>query len=150
MPPKARPTQAAVPAPAAPVPPACHTCGPNHTVATWDHSISPEHFPGLAAVNAASSSVFGDDNVENPPVLISPIKQQTRNAAPGINKQSDIDVWGLSDAKILGKSSFIKYLVHWVEWMAYLYSYRGCKDYLEVWCIWPLWSNPPMEIPCKW
>jgi len=61
---------------------------------------------------SSPSSVFGDDNVENPPVLISPIKRRTRNAAPGINKQSDIDVWGLSDAEILGKSSFIKYLVH--------------------------------------
>ena len=108
MPPKARPTQAA------PVPPARRTRGPNRTLAvtTRDHSISPENFPGLAAVNAASSSVFGDDNVENPPVLISPIKRRTRNAALGINKQSDIDVWGLSDAEILGKSSFIKYLVH--------------------------------------
>ena len=51
MPPKARPTQAA------PVPPARRTRGPNRTlaVATRDHSISPENFPGLAAVNAASS-----------------------------------------------------------------------------------------------
>jgi len=104
MAPKVRPTQAAavVPAPAAPVQQARRTRAPNRTAVTRDHSMSPENFPGLAAVDAAPISVYSAD--DNPPVLVSPIKRRSRNAAPGINKQSDIDIWGLSDAEILGKS----------------------------------------------
>jgi hypothetical protein len=37
------------------------------------------------------------------PVLVSPIKRRQRATAPGINKQSDLEVWELSDEDIIGE-----------------------------------------------
>ncbi|EDR06268.1 uncharacterized protein LACBIDRAFT_328931 [Laccaria bicolor S238N-H82] len=42
-----------------------------------------------------------DKDISAPPVLVSPIKRCQRAAAPGINKQSDLEVWELSDEDII-------------------------------------------------
>jgi hypothetical protein len=37
-----------------------------------------------------------------PPVLTSPIKHHQRQAAPTINKLSDLEVWNMIDEEIIG------------------------------------------------
>ena len=52
---------------------------------------------------AVTEDVFAAPAV---PVLISPIKRRQRQAAPTINRLSDLEVWGISDGEILGKYIF--------------------------------------------
>lgn len=65
-------------------------------------SPSAEIFPDLP-----DSLTFSDDK-ENAPVIMSPIKKRNldRSQAPIINKQSDLDVWNLSDAAIISAYLF--------------------------------------------
>ncbi|KAF8801857.1 hypothetical protein BYT27DRAFT_7113948 [Phlegmacium glaucopus] len=41
------------------------------------------------------------EDVFAPPVLISPIKQCQRQAAPTINRLTDLEVWEMSDEEIV-------------------------------------------------
>ncbi|KAF9032379.1 hypothetical protein BJ165DRAFT_774013 [Panaeolus papilionaceus] len=74
-------------------------------------SPTAESFPELDRLNAQlhsdnSESDTGSpvsDNTDPPPVIRSPIKRRAREAAPGINKMSDAEVYGLPDATIIGK-----------------------------------------------
>ena len=87
----------------------CHTPqkdigrGPNHNLpfAPSHHtSPSPANFNFPSDNNANSL----DKDISDPPALISPIKHHQCAAAPGINKQSDLEVWELSDEDIIGES----------------------------------------------
>ena len=83
--------------------PAARGRGPNRNLpfAPSHHtSPSPEifNFPSDDDTNSL------DKDISAPPVLVSLIKRRQRAAAPGINKQSDLEVWGLSDEDIIGES----------------------------------------------
>jgi hypothetical protein len=67
------------------------------------------HNPSSGEVfNFAGISASSDDEpraahaADVPPVLVSPIKCRQRRAAPGINRLSDIEVWGMTDEEIIG------------------------------------------------
>ena len=92
----------AMPSQQLPVPAACGR-GPNHNLPfAPNHHTSPSpeifNFPSDDDTNSL------DKDISAPPVLVSPIKCRQRAAAPGINKQSDLKVWGLSDEDIIGES----------------------------------------------
>ncbi|KIJ98241.1 hypothetical protein K443DRAFT_9293 [Laccaria amethystina LaAM-08-1] len=66
-------------------------------MASHHPSPSPETFAFPSDDDANSS----DEDTSAPPVLVSPIKRRQRATAPGINKQSDLEVWELSDEDII-------------------------------------------------
>lgn len=66
---------------------------------------SSETFPATPDTTDEEAPVnIPRDRSRSPvPVLISPIKRRARLAAPAINKQTDLDVWGMSDSEILSR-----------------------------------------------
>ena len=65
-------------------------------------SLEQFTFPSDDDVNSS------DKDISAPPVLVSPIKRRQCATAPGINKQSDLEVWELSDEDIIGESLAFK------------------------------------------
>jgi len=66
-----------------------------------------EDFPPVSASSSDSDiGVAVTKDVFAPPVIISPIKRRQRQAAPTINRLSDLEVWGMSDEEIIGRYIF--------------------------------------------
>lgn len=62
-----------------------------------------EHFPSVSPDSSDSDvEMLVTEDVFAPPVLISPIKQRQRQAAPTINRLTDLEVWDLNDEEIVG------------------------------------------------
>ncbi|KAF8799430.1 hypothetical protein BYT27DRAFT_7029873, partial [Phlegmacium glaucopus] len=55
------------------------------------------------------------EDVFVPPVLISPIKQCQRQAAPTINRLTDLEVWEMSDEEIVDAAQML--------WRSEVYDY---------------------------
>ncbi|PPQ91756.1 hypothetical protein CVT25_013234 [Psilocybe cyanescens] len=63
------------------------------------HSASPgEEFPEPSSTSSDESKSQGPKKII--PIIVSPIKR--RHNAPAINRQTDLQVWGMSDDDILG------------------------------------------------
>ena len=114
---KAGKAAAAVPAaPTAPADPTDHT---DH--APLDPPVTPlprpqgrggrlrfetpgEQFPVVSPGSSDSDvDVAVTQDIFAPPVLISPIKRRQRQAAPTINRLTDLEVWNMSDEEIIGR-----------------------------------------------
>ena len=66
-----------------------------------------EDFPPVSPSSSDSDlGVAVTEDVFAAPVLISPIKRRQRQAAPTINRLSDLEVWDMSDEEIIGRYIF--------------------------------------------
>lgn len=63
-----------------------------------------EQFPPVSPGSSDSDvDVAVTEDVFAPPVLISPIKRRQRQAAPTINRLTDLEVWDMTDQEIIGR-----------------------------------------------
>lgn len=63
-----------------------------------------EQFPPVSPGSSDSNvDVAVTEDVFAPPILISPIKRRQRQAAPTINRLTDLEVWDMTDQEIIGR-----------------------------------------------
>jgi len=71
-------------------------------------SCHPSPSPEIFAFPSDDDANSSDKDISAPPVVVSPIKCCQCAMAPGINKQSDLEVWELSDEDIICESLAFK------------------------------------------